>query len=132
MLIPYASSEERTRAIMKRQLAAGLLFRAWDLELAMMLGLPIPAEPIDELVALWQAQTAQTPFPDGYGPWGRHPAWEEETYGIGHVRSLVRLLTNAGREVAHADALVGWLRSLQTPDGGFAAQEAFESLYRAR
>jgi hypothetical protein len=131
-MIPYEQSVQRTRAILQRQLAADLLFHDWELELATVLGVQVPDEPIEELLELFEALTAHTPFPDGIGPWRPHPVWAEETYGIGHVRSIVRLFANDDIQVPRSAALIIWVRRLQKPDGSFAAQEEFEKLYRVR
>lgn len=131
-MIPYEESVQRTRRILQRQLANRILSHDWEYELAALFGLEIPDQPIEELLELFEAQTAHTPFPDGIGPWRPHPVWAEESYGVGHIRSVVRLFTQADIQVPRSEALAAWLRALQQPDGSFAAQAEFEKLFRER
>ena len=128
----FARSAARTRAILERQAGVGSLARAWEFELARMLGVEIPDRPIEELLRFWVASVARTPFPDGAGPWGRHPVWDEESYGIGHLRSFVRALADDELAIPRDAAAAEWLQGLQQPDGRFAAHEEFERLYRER
>jgi hypothetical protein len=127
-VIPYEISVQRTRALLERQLSQGLLFRAWELELAYVLNVGVPDGPLDELSELWAAMTRDTPYPLGVGPWGQHPVWLEQSYGVGHVRSFVRLMTNSDRAVPGATALIDWLQSLFGTDGSCRAQAHFQGI----
>jgi hypothetical protein len=129
---PYARSEARTRAILDHQASGGSMTRSWEFELARVLGVKIPDRPIEKLLDFWNASVAKTPFPDGVGPWGMHPVWEEESYGIGHTRSFVRALADDGLAIPRDREVIGWLRGLQGRDGRIGAHDEFERLYRER
>jgi Prenyltransferase and squalene oxidase repeat len=132
MLIPYEASIRRTRTIVARQFTMGMLYHDWQLALAHLLSVPVPPELLDTLVAIARDSMQDTPFPDRSGPWNRHPVWGKESYGIGHVRSLVRVLNNSEREVPRHEVLINWLRAQQAPDGSFVAHETFERHFRER
>jgi hypothetical protein len=131
-MTPFERSVARTRTILDRHLAHGAPERAWEVELARLFGVDLPAASIAGIVGLWNASVEATPFPDGIGPWGRHPVWDEESYGIGHTRTFVRILVDAGAEVARRDEVAAWIRGMQGADGGFACHAEFTRLYRER
>jgi hypothetical protein len=122
----------RSAAILRRHLSRSMPERAWDVEFAHMLGVAIPAQSIADALMLWDAQVAATPFPDGFGPWGAHPVWAEESYGIGHTRTFVRILFDGGRTVPRGAEVAAWTRAMQSPVGAFACEAEFERLYRER
>lgn len=106
--------------------------RAWELELAHMFHIAIPPESLADARMLWEAAVAATPFPDGFGPWGPHPVWAEESYGIGHARTFIRIVAETGRGVPRGADVTAWIQSMQTGDGAFACHAEFERLYRER
>lgn len=128
----YEASVERTRRILTRQFELQMVTRAWELDLARLLDVEVPDAPLDDLRHFWRTTTRETPFPDGPGPWGAHPAWGEESYGIGNTRTFARILVDGGVGVPNPTVTADWIAGLQRADGGFACQAEFERLYRQR
>jgi hypothetical protein len=122
----------RTAGILRRHLSRSMPERVWEVELAHILEIEIPKQSIADTLMLWETQVATTPYPDGFGPWGAHPVWAEESYGIGHTRTFVRILSTTVGTVRHGAEAAGWIRAMQTTDGAFACHAEFERLYRHR
>jgi len=129
---PYDESVERTRRILEKQFSLRTIAHAWDLGLAKLLGVDVPAVAISDLRAFWDATTASTPFPDGPGAWELHPAWGEQSYGIGHTRTFARILVDSGVTPRRRELVAAWIANMQQPDGRFACEEEFQRLYRER
>lgn len=129
---PYQASVERTRRILEKQFSLRTIAHAWDIELAGVLEVDVPANAIADLRSFWDAVTASTPFPDGPGPWEPHPAWGDQSYGIGHTRTFVRILVDSGVRPRRREAVADWIANMQQPTGRFACEEEFQRLYRER
>ncbi len=128
----HERSVSRTKQILARQLPAGRFEHPWELELGLWLEVDWSDTAIQDFERLFQASLDRTSYLDGYGPWGRSIPWDEENYGIGNTHAFLRLLELGGGVIQGFEKLVGWLQSLEAPDGSVAAQAEFARILRAR
>ena len=122
----HRTNEARARASHPGRLLA----QAWQLELALWLGIEVPDEVIEDFMDFWQQARAATPFSTGGARGARTRSGARRDYGIGHTHNLVALLQLDGLSLHGSTPLAEWVAGLEQPDGRFAAQETFQALYR--